>query len=185
LSFIPLKNSNKTIVRKTNRVFIVNNSLLNFDDFSYDGTILAREDLSHTKLLIDSVDEISNLMQLIDNEYKIEKWEQPENEIKEQVTSNLFAESKFSNIINSLWIKVIVIGLTILAIMIVMLVAYIIIQQIVLKCLKGKSIHKRNTSDNPEEGIEMKNWKLTKKQQKVLKSLPSTKGETSNFLEMD
>jgi len=185
LSFIPLKNSNKTIVRKTNRVFIVNNSLLNFDDFSYDGTILAREDLSHTKLLIDSVDEISNLMQLIDNEYKIEKWEQPENEIKEQVTSNLFAESKFSNIINSLWIKLIVIGLTILAIMIVMLVAYIIIQQSVLKCLKGKSIHKRNTSDNPEEGIEMKNWKLTKKQQKVLKSLPSTKGETSNFLEMD
>ena len=183
LTFIPLRNTNKTIVRKTNRIFLVNNSILNYDDFSYDGTILAREDLTHTKLLIDSVDEISNLMQLIDNEYKIEKWEPPENNNKDQATTNLFADSKISNIINSAWLKATVLGLIILAIMIVMLVAYIIIHLNVLKCIRRYK--KTKSRPNQEEEIEMKNWKLNKRQKKVVKNLPSARGETSNFLDMD
>ncbi len=59
-------------------IFLVKNAFLKYNDFSYDRTILASEDLKHTKLLIDRVDEIPNLVQLIDNEYKLEKYEQPE-----------------------------------------------------------------------------------------------------------
>jgi len=183
LSFIPLKKSNKTIVRRMNKVFLVNNSLLNYDEFSYDRTILASEDLTHTKLLIDSVDEIANLMQLIDNEYKVEKWEPPEVVNKPQTTENLFADSKISQIINSIWIKALVIGLLILAIMVSVLLTCIIIQRYVSKCLKRHQ--KKNISKSKEEQIELKRWKLNKRQRKLIENLPSAKGENDNFLDLD
>ena len=122
-------------------------------------------------------------MQLIDNEYKIEKWEPPENNNKDQATTNLFADSKISNIINSAWLKATVLGLIILAIMIVMLVAYIIIHLNVLKCIRRYK--KTKSRPNQEEEIDMKHWKLNKRQKKVVKNLPSARGETSNFLDMD
>jgi hypothetical protein len=170
-------------VRRMNKVFLVNNSLLNYDDFSFDRTILASEDLTHTKLLIDSVDEVAYLMQLIDNEYKVDKWKPPELDNKQQATVNLFANSKISDIINSIWIKATVIGLITLAIIIALIITYVIIHRNLSKCFKRHQ--KKNVSKIQEEEMEMKSWKLNKKQRKILKNLPSTKGDNDNFLELD
>jgi len=144
-SFIPLKNANQTIVRKGTKALIIDNSFLSYDGFSYDQTVLARDDLYHSRLLIDSVDEISSFIELIDNEINTEKWYKPEDDTNDQETGFVLKNLNISKEFQTLIYRILTMIMAAIVLILVIIFTY--------KCLKWLccKYNKKNNSNRDKE----------------------------------